>query len=56
MPLAAGSCASSVAGALNRATSALAEVGIAAERRPEELDLGEWVRLATALGVGAARG
>ncbi len=35
----------------DRATAALAEVGIPPERRPEELDLGSWVRLAAALGV-----
>ncbi len=35
----------------DRATVALAEAGIPPERRPEELDLGSWVRLAAALGV-----
>ncbi len=39
-----------------RATAALAQVGIAPERRPEELDVAEWVRLASALDVGTARG
>lgn len=34
-----------------RATAALAAVGIAPERRPEELALEEWVRLARELGV-----
>lgn len=34
-----------------RATAALAEAGIAPERRPEELSVAEWVRLATTLGV-----
>lgn len=37
-----------------RATAALAEVGIAPERRPEELSVDEWVRLATALGTAGA--
>jgi 16S rRNA (adenine1518-N6/adenine1519-N6)-dimethyltransferase len=35
-----------------RATAALGAVGIAPERRPEELSLAEWVRLATELGIG----
>lgn len=35
-----------------RATAALAAVGIAPERRPEELSIPEWVRLAGELGVG----
>lgn len=39
----------------DRATAALAEVGIAPERRPEELELEEWVRLARALGVPERR-
>ncbi len=39
-----------------RATAALAAAGIAPERRPEELELAEWARLATVLGVGGARG
>ncbi len=34
-----------------RATAALASAGIAPERRPEELELGEWAALARALGV-----
>lgn len=34
-----------------RATAALEAVGVAPERRPEELSLGEWVRLARELGV-----
>ena len=37
-----------------RATAALGEVGIAPERRPEELSVGDWVRLASALGVSGA--
>ena len=38
----------------DRATAALDEVGIAPERRPEQLALDEWVRLAAALGVARA--
>jgi 16S rRNA (adenine1518-N6/adenine1519-N6)-dimethyltransferase len=38
----------------DEATRALAAAGIAPERRPEELAVEEWVRLATALGVPAA--
>ena len=38
----------------DRATAALAAVGIAPERRPEELSVAEWVRLAAALGIPAA--
>jgi 16S rRNA (adenine1518-N6/adenine1519-N6)-dimethyltransferase len=34
-----------------RATAALGEVGIAPERRPEELSVEDWVRLAAVLGV-----
>lgn len=37
-----------------RATAALAATGIEAERRPEELSLAEWVRLARELGVPEA--
>lgn len=40
----------------DRATAALATAGIAPERRPEELELAEWVRLAAVLGVGSTRG
>jgi 16S rRNA (adenine1518-N6/adenine1519-N6)-dimethyltransferase len=36
----------------DRATAALAEARIAPERRPEELSIAEWVRLASELGVG----
>lgn len=36
----------------DRATAALGRAGIAPERRPEELSIDEWVRLATELGVG----
>lgn len=35
----------------DRATAALERAGIPPERRPEELDLAAWVRLAAALGV-----
>lgn len=35
-----------------RATAALAALGIAPERRPEGLSVAEWVRLANELGVG----
>lgn len=37
-----------------RATEALERTGIAPERRPEELELAEWVRLAAALGVSGS--
>jgi len=36
-----------------RATAALAGAGIAPERRPEELSVAEWVRVAGELGVGS---
>src|SRR5437762_1031949 len=35
----------------DRATALLASVGIAPERRPEELSLDEWIALARAAGV-----
>jgi 16S rRNA (adenine1518-N6/adenine1519-N6)-dimethyltransferase len=40
----------------DRATAALSEVGIAPERRPEELSVADWVHLASALGVAGADG
>jgi 16S rRNA (adenine1518-N6/adenine1519-N6)-dimethyltransferase len=36
----------------DRATAALDAAGIAPERRPEQLSLAEWVRLARELGIG----
>ena len=37
--------------ARERATGLLSEAGIAPERRPEELSLEEWIRLARAVGL-----